>query len=480
MYLKFYGLKKEPFHITPDPEFLFLSPSHKEALASIIYGIENKKGFIAIVGAVGVGKTTILRSYLEKIDRGRMKTIYIFNANVSFPSLLKTIYQELGLVADSDDSFLLVNRLQRVLIEEYEQGHNVVLIVDEAQNMPVETLENLRMLSNLETATEKLIQIVMIGQTEFDDLLARHELRQLRQRIAIRTMISPLTPGESIQYIKHRLSKVTNNGETVLTEDAMNEIVRAAKGIPRIINILCDNALVTGYGYQKKPVNARIVREILRDFQNPPKEKPFPWRFASAAILLVLTAIFFWLSPYRPVVLEMFSNQGRKTVASEEKPRPVPSVSPETRAVPKRQQAPPLQASPVTGNPSSNERGASTKTQTEKGSGTVTGQLPAVSRQPSSSEKSAREPAATREGRKITGQSRSRTEQNRETRVNQRVVEKGDTLSRLIREKYGTYDRDLLSWVRQNNPQIRDPNRIMIGDEIVLPDGKKISKNESR
>lgn len=475
MYLKFYGLKKEPFHITPDPDFLFLSPSHKEALASIIYGIENKKGFIAIVGAVGVGKTTILRSYLEKIDRDRMKTIYIFNANVSFLSLLKTIYQELGLVADSDDSFLLVNRLQRVLIDEYEQGHSIVLIVDEAQNMPVETLENLRMLSNLETATEKLIQIVMIGQTEFDDLLARHELRQLKQRIAIRTVISPLTPGESVQYIKHRLSRVTDNGEMILTEDAINEIVRSAKGIPRIINILCDNALVTGYGYQKKPVNARIVREILRDFQPPPKEKPFAWRFASAAILLILATVFFWMSPYRPAVIDLFGSQGgRKAVSSGEDLKPVPSLPAKTRPVQKEQKAPDL--SPAAGNPLPRESETSTKRQPETGLKTAAGQLSTAGPQYADRGKpEQRVLTVTGEARKTAGQSRSRTEQSREARTSQRIIEKGDTLSKLIREKYGTYDSGLLGWIRQNNPQIRDPNRIMVGDEILFPDGRKVA-----
>ncbi len=190
MYLNFYGFKKEPFQITPDPEFLFLSPSHKEAMASIIYGIEGKKGFVAITGSVGVGKTTILRSYLDKVNREKLKIVYIFNANVSFSNLLKTIYQDLGIAAEANDVFLMVNQLHQELINIYKEGYNVVLIIDEAQNMPIETLENLRMLSNLETATEKLIQIVIIGQPEFEEMINRHELRQLKQRIAIKTVIS--------------------------------------------------------------------------------------------------------------------------------------------------------------------------------------------------------------------------------------------------------------------------------------------------
>ena len=266
MYLNYYRFKKEPFQITPDPEFLFLSPSHKEALASIIYGIEEKKGFIAILGGVGVGKTTILRAYLEKVDRERVKVIYVFNANLSFESLLNTIYRELGLVQKTSNVFMMVNDLHEYLIDEYKKGFNVVLIIDEAQNMPVETLENLRMLSNLETATDKLMQIVLIGQPEFDNKLNLHELRQLQQRIAIRTVISPLTNGEALRYIEHRLSKVMTTDEPVFTKGALQEIVSSSKGIPRVINILCDNAFITGFGYQKKPVTAGIVKRDLRRF----------------------------------------------------------------------------------------------------------------------------------------------------------------------------------------------------------------------
>ena len=166
MYLTFYNLKKQPFHITPDPEFLYLSPSHKEALAAIVYGIEERKGFVAIIGAVGVGKTTILRSYLEKAEKNRLKVIYVFNSKLTFEGLLRTIFQEMGLQMETNDPMEMINRLYGVLIEEYRQGNTVVLIVDEAQNMPVDTLESLRMISNLETSKDKLIQIVLAGQPQ--------------------------------------------------------------------------------------------------------------------------------------------------------------------------------------------------------------------------------------------------------------------------------------------------------------------------
>ena len=173
MYLDFYGLRKAPFQITPDPDFLFLSPSHKVALGAIIYGIEDRQGFVAITGEVGLGKTTILRAYLERVDPQQLRTICIFNANLSFEGLLKTIYAEFDLEYSPGDLYDRVKQLQQTLIDEYQQGRNIALIIDEAQNMPLETLENLRLLSNLETATEKLIQIILVGQPEFEVILNR-------------------------------------------------------------------------------------------------------------------------------------------------------------------------------------------------------------------------------------------------------------------------------------------------------------------
>ncbi len=251
MYLNFYNLKKQPFHITPDPEFLYLSPSHREAKSAIIYGISQKKGFVAIIGAVGVGKTTILRSYLESADKKHLKLIYVFNPQLTFEELLITIYQELGLDPGRHSVLELVNKLNEILIEEYRQGNTVVLIIDEVQNMPVDTLESLRMLSNLETSKDKLIQIVLVGQPEFKNTLDLHRLRQLKQRIVIRSMIQTLTKKESLDYQKFRLKMAGGIPEKIFSAQAFNKIVNKAKGIPRTLNILSDNALITGFGYQQ-------------------------------------------------------------------------------------------------------------------------------------------------------------------------------------------------------------------------------------
>lgn len=273
MYTAFYELKQEPFHVTPDPEFLFPSPSHKEALAAIIYGIEQRKGFVAITGEVGVGKTTILRSYLDFADRKDLKLIYIYNSALSFEDLVTTLLQELGIAERPPSTFLAVTRLHEELIEIYRRNQTVVLIIDEAQNMPVETLESLRMLSNLETVTEKLIQIMLIGQPEFDEMLQQHRLRQLRQRIAIHARIGALNLEDSVAYLEHRLNKVALGTKPVFTKNALRLLAEAAQGIPRNLNILGDNALITGFGYQVRPVNAKIVKEVLEDRQIGPVER---------------------------------------------------------------------------------------------------------------------------------------------------------------------------------------------------------------
>ncbi|MGD0232715.1 MAG: AAA family ATPase [Syntrophorhabdales bacterium] len=440
MYLNYYNFRKEPFQITPDPEFLFLSPSHKEAMASIIYGIQGRKGFIAILGGVGVGKTTILRSYLDKANKEEAKIVYIFNANTSFSSLLQTIFQDLDIVPGTDDNFLMVNQLHEVLIDEYKKGRTVVLIVDEAQNMPVETLESLRMLSNLETATEKLIQIVLIGQPEFDDTLNRHELRQLKQRIAIRTTIAPLDREESLRYIEHRLSKVTQKDEPVFTAGALSEIVRFSKGIPRVINVVCDNAFITGYAYQKKPVTTKIIKEVLADFQtNTGKEHEhkserfFRWKTAGVLAILFAAIGVFWLTPHRDTTWEHV--RGQVNLFKEKSgsaPLQVMAVPEQVRAVPEQVRAVPEDVATH------------------------------VSPRPAA-------PAEEQVGEPQPARADAPLELKRSAAVSAKV-ERGDTLSRLISSKYGFFNKDLLQEVKRRNPTIKDVNRIYVGDIIVFPE----------
>ena len=267
MYLNFFGLTKESFNPTPDPAFLFPSPSHKEALGSIVYGVQMRKGFVLITGEVGTGKTTIIRTSLQGIDRDRIKVAYIFNPHITFRELLLDIFRELDLKSRSDGPHEMVRQLHQYLINEYKKLRNVVLIIDEAQNTPVETLESLRILSNLETTEDKLIQIILVGQPELNKKLNRSELRQLKQRVAIRTTMRHLTLEESRNYIRHRLSLAGSHTDSVFHPDAMELIVRQAQGIPRRLNIFCDLALIAAYGHQERPISPALAEKVIEDYE---------------------------------------------------------------------------------------------------------------------------------------------------------------------------------------------------------------------
>jgi general secretion pathway protein A len=296
MYTRFYGFTTEPFQNTPDLDFLFLSPNHKEALACIEYGIAQRKGFIAITGEVGVGKTILLRCYLTKVDASKQKTIYILNPRVSFDSLLSTILKELGAEPVAGPATQKLNQLHEVLIAEYRNDHTVVLIIDEAQNIPIETLESIRMLSNLETATEKLIQIVLVGEPELDALLNRHELRQVRERIVLRARIAPLTKTESEDYIDHRLSLVRREPRAVFSKQALDRIVKSANGIPRRLNVLCDAVLITGFGYRQAIITGRIADEAIAGFNGSSRSQParrLQTRYAVGMLSVVLMVVFY-------------------------------------------------------------------------------------------------------------------------------------------------------------------------------------------
>jgi general secretion pathway protein A len=311
MYSRFYNLKKEPFHVTPDPEFFYLSPTHKEALASIIYGVTAGKGFIVITGEVGVGKTTVLRSYLERINGKKSRIVYVFNPNISFKELLQNIFQELNIDPKTGDINQMVTRLHHLMIDECKEGRSIVLLIDEAHNMPLQTLENLRMLSNLETSSDKLMQIVLVGQPEFEEILNRKELRQLKQRVAVHSIITPLNTKESLAYIQHRLTKAGMNHTPVFTRVALRKIVKRARGIPRVINILCDNALIAGVGYRKKPVNSTIVDHVIADYNG---EKPSSlkwWMSVSGAAALGAVCVFL-LSPYSEALRSTVGNNYRR------------------------------------------------------------------------------------------------------------------------------------------------------------------------
>jgi general secretion pathway protein A len=266
MYERFYGLLRQPFAVTPDPSLLYMSRVHREALATIVYGIETRKGFIVCTGEVGTGKTTIVRAIFDQAASESFEIIYSFAPQISPLEMATYICRELE-EDDPPSVFAALPRLQWKLLEIFESGRTVVLMIDEAQLLPPETLEFLRLLSNFETDREKLIQTVLVGQPELDNTLARRDMRQVNQRVALRARLAPLSLNESIEYIEHRLlASGAENPTQILSPGAAWRIVEAAHGIPRAINILADNVLIAGLGAGQQPIGAWLADSAIREF----------------------------------------------------------------------------------------------------------------------------------------------------------------------------------------------------------------------
>src|SRR3989338_6412677 len=246
MYCKFYGLKERPFNVTSDPGFFFLSRKHKEALAHLLYGASQRKGIIALTGEVGTGKTTLCRFFLNQLGEN-VKTAFILNPHFSETQLLEAIVRDFGIVAKYSSRFDLLSELNKFLLHESAAGNNVILIIDEAQNLKPHILEQVRLLSNLETEKEKLLQVLLVGQPELSQRLNLYDLRQLRQRIMVRYHILPLEKDEIRDYVYHRLNVAGSSGDIEFTEGAVEIIANFSDGTPRLINMICDRALLAGF-----------------------------------------------------------------------------------------------------------------------------------------------------------------------------------------------------------------------------------------
>ncbi len=268
MYCDFYQLVEKPFNVTPDPKFLYLNARYREALAALNYGIAERKGFITLIGEAGTGKTTLLNRLLEELDQ-RTKTVLIFNTNVTFEEILEYVFSEFDLPVSSGKKLHMIQRLNAFLLEELRQGGNVALLIDEAQDLDLSVLEDLRLLSNLETAKEKILQIVLSGQPELGEKLSSPALRQLRQRIAVNCRLLPLAREEMSEYIRFRLEAAGCPDPRVFSREAEDEIWQLSRGIPRLVNIVCDNALVIGYALGKREIGPEVVREAGTDLVVP-------------------------------------------------------------------------------------------------------------------------------------------------------------------------------------------------------------------
>lgn len=266
MYLEFYGLKEKPFSVTADPNFLYLSRKHREAISHMQYGIEERMGFLEITGDIGTGKTTICKGLLNTLDE-HTKTAFILNSNLSEIQILQAIVEDFGIKLKNKNKLTMLNELNKFLLEQLRQGNNVVLIIDEAQNLKPSLLEQIRLLSNLETEKEKLLQIILVGQPELREKLASKELEQLRQRIGVRYHILPLDRDEVDGYISHRLGVAGAHKNNFFNEGAIAEIFKFSRGVPRLINIICDKALLSGYVAEKKSIDGHMIKKCAREIE---------------------------------------------------------------------------------------------------------------------------------------------------------------------------------------------------------------------
>lgn len=264
MYEVFYGLREKPFNLTPDPKFLYLSDKHKEAFAHLLYGIKNHSGFVMLTGEIGTGKTTICRNLLNQLDP-ETNVAFIFNPALSAIELLKKINEEFGIDSGPGNALELVDTLNRYLLDAAARGRNCVLVIDEAQNLTPPVLEQIRLLSNLETEKDKLLQIILIGQPELAEVLALKELRQLNQRITARYHLKPLTETETLQYIAYRLHVAGGRRKVQFDRKSVRAIYKFSRGVPRVINAVCDRALLVGYTKEVRTITASIVRAAARE-----------------------------------------------------------------------------------------------------------------------------------------------------------------------------------------------------------------------
>lgn len=287
MYLKFFGLREAPFNLTPDPKFFFSSERHREALAGLYYGIKNKKGFIVVTGEVGTGKTTVIRKLLRNLEATH-RSVFIFNTLLTFDELFEAILRDLD-IEPAPGRVAMHQQLNEYLLDQVKKGHIVSLLIDEAQNLGEDSLEAVRLLSNLETDREKLLQIILVGQPELDLKLNSRSLRQLKQRVSLWCRLDRLTRGEMDAYVAHRLAVAGYQGAEIFPKASLGEIWEQSGGTPRLINTICDNALLTAFAMSLKTVSPDVIREVVQDLQliagqlthtepselpQPPKQNP--------------------------------------------------------------------------------------------------------------------------------------------------------------------------------------------------------------
>jgi len=267
MYKSFFELKDNPFNVNPDPRYLFLTKETEEALSGLMYGVQNRKGFVTLTGEVGTGKTTLINRLLDSLHERRVRTAFLFNSRINSEQLFDFILAEFGIPCESRVKSQQLMRLNQWLLDRYRAGEIAVLIVDEAQNLSYPVLEEIRLLTNLETSTDKLLQIVLSGQPELEEKLKLPQLRQLRQRIMLRCKTTPLTKEQTHSYVAERLKIAGASGEPIFSPKALDTVHLYSLGIPRVVNLLCEHSLINAYVEHQRPIEAKIVEDVAHEFQ---------------------------------------------------------------------------------------------------------------------------------------------------------------------------------------------------------------------
>jgi general secretion pathway protein A len=477
-YSTFYGFRSSPFHVTPDPDNLLLTAAHKHAIGAIFYGIVARKGFVVVTGEVGVGKTSVLRSSLERLDTASAKFVYLYNPRLTPAELYRAIITDLGYSLEDGQDALTV--LQRLLVEYYRRGVNIVLAIDEAQNMPEETLEDLRVLSNLETRSDKLVQIVLVGQPELDTMLRKSRLRQLQQRIAVRATIPALTFRQSLRYVRHRLAVAGRAEDNPLFSfAALAYIVHAAGGNPRRLNIYCDNALINGLGHRSQCITLSIAHEALHQFKQSLRPQSWRLRWIIAAASVALLGTFFGATLLSRAQGPLGQSSKRQIVtASVAAPaaEPVttaraiggtdPLINP-SRVDPLATGASAADANPITATSPAgpNEAQAeSMSTLADPAPAMTTAVKPVIAPEPSSAESPA---VRIGDAPPLPPDEKTGVIVRSDGKIGI-IVHPGDSLSQLCLRIYGRCSSETLRRVLEINPQIRSENVIVSGHVVVF------------
>jgi len=435
-YTQFYGFSEDPFNISPDPKFFFSAESHSEALAGLLYGINQRKGFVLLMGEEGSGKTTLIHHLMTRLDRN-VKTIIFPQSEIAFEQMLKEILLNLGIPIKIEAKGSMLHDLYNYLIQSLEKAENVVIIIDDAHNIGLEAIEELRLLSNLETSKSKLLQIVIVGQPELKAKLRSKVIRQINQRIVISSRISPLTEEESMRYIDHRLKIVGSGSSEIFTDEALSLICRYAQGNPRAINILCSNALSAGYGLSEKRISASTVKKVRREEDISTEEmssklsrgmkRNLPRGMLYAFLAVAVFAMFLFYN--KDYVMNLL------TVQKAEKVSQLPTVRDKVEtSKPKDKPQVVSEQAPNRPNPE------------------VTSASPENPQTPVSSATTVSQPDTGIRVKKIV------------------EVKAGTTLSLLAVKYYGEANTTLIDHFLKLNPEIADPNLILVNQKIKIPE----------